>query len=341
MNPAAPVMMVDIVLKDAYCRRSRIPLTLLTDRHAPVPRFLPAVLGAAILGLSVSGPLARLSSADALAIATWRVSIALAVIGPILAATGGWREYRTLQRRDVAIAVGAGTMLALHFWSWIASLEHTTVAASVVLVNLHPLVIVTGSALWLGERPSGRQLGGLGAAMVGAAIVAYGDSRASSATASNPLFGDLLAFIGALTVGLYYLAGRSLRQRLSLWAYVGLVYSACLVALLILALATDATLWPQPAREWWIFGAIAVGPMLIGHTGFNYALRYVPAYVVSLAILVEPVGATLIAAITPGIREVPGIWTLVGGAVVLAGLALGVLQEGRWKGEGGRGKELK
>lgn len=310
------------------------------------PTILPLVLAAAILGIAVSGPLARLSEADALAIATWRVSIALTVIGAMLLVTGGWREYRTLARRDIAIALIAGVMLALHFWSWITSLAHTSVAASVVLVNLHPVVIVGGSALFLAERPTRRQVAGILVAMIGAAVVAFGDTGreasllddvadAIGVSRRNPLLGDLLAVVGAATVGVYYLVGRSLRQRLSLWPYVGLVYGACLVALIALAAASGATLWPQPAREWWIFGAIALGPMLFGHTGFNWSLRYVPAYVVSLALLAEPVGATILAAMLPGIAETPGPWTLIGGAIALTGLALGTTanKQGRENGE--------
>lgn len=294
--------------------------------HHP-PRALPVVLAAAILGISVSGPLARLSSAEPLAIAAWRLTLALVVIGGFVVATGGWREWRTLHRRDLAVAVGAGAMLALHFWSWIASLQYTTVAASVVLVNLHPVVIVGGSALFLKERPTARQLVGIAIAMVGAVVIGYGDAG-RGAVAPNALLGDALALLGAFTVGVYYTAGRSLRQRLSLWPYVALVYGACLAVVLVLAAATGVHLWPQPSRDWLIFGGIALGPMLLGHTGFNWSLRYVPAYVVSLAILAEPVGATILAALLPSIAETPSAWTLGGGAVILVGLVVGTVD---WK----------
>jgi drug/metabolite transporter (DMT)-like permease len=134
--------------------------------------------------------------------------------------------------------------------------------------------------------------------------------------------GDGLALLGAVTVGLYYLAGRSLRQRLTLWPYVGLVYGACLLALLVFAMVDGTRLWPFAAREWMLFAGIALGPMLLGHTGFNWALRYVPAYVVSLAVLVEPVGAAVLAMVLPGIREVPSAQVVVGGAIVLVGLGV-------------------
>ncbi len=304
-------------------------------------RFLPLVLGAAILGISVSGPLARLSEAHPLAIASWRLTFALLIIGLFLAATGSWREYRGLTRRDLLIATGAGALLAVHFWTWIASLSLTSVAASVVLVNMHPVVIVAGSALWLGERPTRRQLLGIAIALVGAAILGLGEAAgaqgvaggagagAGARTGSANLLGQALALIGATAVGLYYLAGRSVRQRLSLWPYVGLVYGACLATLLIFVAILRVPLWPLPPREFLIFAGIALGPMMLGHTGFNWALRYAPAYVVSLAVLAEPVGATLLAALIPGIGEIPGPWTIVGGGIILGGLALGALEDRR------------
>ncbi len=300
------------------------------EPHRPphaLPRTLPFVLAAAILGISISGPLARLSSAEPLAIAAWRLALSLVVVGAIVLGTGAWREWRTLTRRDLALASMAGVALALHFWSWIASLRYTTVAASVVLVNLHPIVIVTGSALFLRERPTARQLGGLAVAMLGAVIIGYGDAGQGDA-ARDALLGDALAVVGALTVGVYYTTGRSLRQRLSLWSYAALVYGACLVTVLALAITTGVTLWPQPARDWMLFAGIAVGPMLVGHTGFNWSLRYVPAYVVSLAILAEPVGATVLAALLPSIAETPSGSTLGGGAVILVGLIVGTVDAG-------------
>ncbi|MFN0099825.1 MAG: DMT family transporter [Gemmatimonadaceae bacterium] len=293
-------------------------------RHGQPPKILPVVLAVAILGISTSGPLARLSGAAPLAIAAWRLGLTLVVVAVALTVTRSWREYRTLSRRDLAVALFTGTMLAFHFWAWIASVSLTTVAASVVLVNLHPIVIVTGSALWLRERPARQQVVGLIVAMLGGVVVALGDAG-PGLRAEDALVGDLLAFIGALTVGVYYLVGRDLRQRLSLWTYVGLVYGACFLVVVSLASLSGQPLWPQPPRELLIFAGIAIGPMLLGHTGFNWSLRYVPAYVVSLAILAEPVGATLLAAFLPGISERPGAWTLIGGAIILGGLVLGTV----------------
>jgi drug/metabolite transporter (DMT)-like permease len=161
--------------------------------------------------------------------------------------------------------------------------------------------------------------------MLGALIVAAPDlaGGARDATAHpRALLGDLLALGGALTAAIYFVAGRRLRATLGLWPYVGLVYGTCLVVLLALVALTGAPLAPQPPRELAIFAALALGPMLLGHTGLNWALKHSPAYVVNLTLLGEPVGATLIAAMLPGIREVPAPATLAGGAVVLAGILL-------------------
>ena len=295
--------------------------------HRTPPVSPVIVLAFAASGISVSGPLVRLSHAAPLAIAVGRLGFSLVVIAAFLVYTGTWRQYRRLTRGDVGAAVAAGAVLALHFWSWISSIGMTSVAASVVLVNMSPAMVAIGSAMWLRERPTGRQVIGMAVALVGAVVLAWGDLRTSSASASallgsRALLGDVLALLGALTVSGYLLFGRRLRQKLDLWPYVGLVYGACFVFVCVLAALTGAPVLGQPPRELLIFGAMAFGPMLLGHTGFNWALRYVPAYVVSLVALTEPVGATLLAALIPGIAEVPSVFTFAGGGIILTGILM-------------------
>ncbi len=279
------------------------------------------VLCLGVVGLSTSGPLARLATSPPLTIAFWRLTFSLAIVAVALAWTEEWRALRTVSRRDLGLAAAAGAALALHFWSWIASLGLTSVAASVVLVNLHPLIIVTGSAWLLGERATRAEGLGLVLAMVGGVIVAVGEVAPDGARPSS-VVGNLLAIVGALTVGIYYVVGRHLRARLPLWSYVGLVYGACWLVVLLLVVLTNAPARPTSAGDWPLFLAIAAGPMLLGHTGFNWALRYVPAYVVSLVILGEPVGAAVLAWAVPAIGEVPSPSTLLGGAILLCGLAV-------------------
>jgi drug/metabolite transporter (DMT)-like permease len=293
--------------------------------HPPArdPRA-PIVLGLALLGVSLSGPLVRLSHAHPLAIAAWRLGFALVIIAVILLATGAWRQWRQLDRRELAIGVLAGVLLAVHFWSWNASVALTTVAASVVLVNTQPVIVALLSVAWLREPPSRRQWLGILLAMGGALVVALPDLLHAADGGAHPraLLGDLLALVGAVTAAIYFTAGRRLRATLDLWPYVGLVYGSCFVALLLFAIAAGAPVAPQPPRELAIFAALALGPMLLGHTGLNWALKRSPAFVVNLTLLGEPVGATVLAALLPGIREVPNIATFVGGAIVLTGILL-------------------
>jgi drug/metabolite transporter (DMT)-like permease len=279
------------------------------------------VLCLALIGISFAGPLVRLSNAHPLTIAIWRLGFSLIFIAIALLVSGSWRQWRRLNRSGVLLALGAGVMLALHFWSWNASIDLTTVAASVVLVNMQPAIVALLSAVWLREPPSRAQWVGIAVAMMGALVVAYPDVAAASGTATgHALLGDVLALAGAATAACYVVAGRRLRATLDLWPYVALVYGSCFVVLLGLAAMVHAPVLGQPTRELEIFLALAIGPMLFGHTGLNWALKYLPAYVVNLTLLGEPVGATLLAATLPGIRELPGFATFAGGALILAGI---------------------
>lgn len=237
--------------------------------------------------------------------------------------TGEWRQWRNLSPRDAAIASTAGVALALHFWAWNASLHLTTIAASVTLVNLQPAIIIAISAVFLREKPTARQFIGILVAIAGAFVIAMAgfDSRGAS-SGNQQLTGDLLAASAAVTAAIYYSIGRYLRASYGVWAYVGLAYSACFVSLLIFALLSRTPLGPQPPREIGIFAALAVGPMLLGHTGMNWALKFLPAYLVNLTAVGEPVGATILGALLPGIRQVPSLVTILGGITVIAGVLI-------------------
>lgn len=291
------------------------------------------VLFFALLAISTSGPLVRASLADPLAIAVYRLGFSLVVVAIALAITGTWRELRRIRGVELLIASGAGAMLALHFWSWNASIHLTTVAASVVLVNMHPPFVALLSTFWLREKPHPLQWAGIAIAMLGAAVVAASDAGTfDAAGSSRALLGDGLALIGALTVALYFVAGRRLRGAYSLWPYVAVVYGAAFVVLVAIAASRSVPLVGYPPRELFIFAALAAGPMLIGHTGMNYALRYLPAYIVNLTVLGEPVGATIIAFLVPSIHEVPGAGTVVGGLVTLLGIGTAALRRGSGRG---------
>ena len=199
-------------------------------------------------------------------------------------------------------------------------------ASSVVLVNTQPVFVAVLSILFLGERPTSRQWLGIGVAVVGAGIIGWGDFGGGA----RPLLGDLLAVAGALFVSLYYVIGRRLRQRMDLWSYIAVVYGVAAGVLLGAAAVHPAVaVSGYPGTDWLVFLALAAGPMMIGHTGVNYALRHVRAYVANLALLGEPIGATLLAWWLPGIRERPTAQLLIGGSLVLLGIGLGVLRRSR------------
>lgn len=201
------------------------------------PSVVSAVLVVAVLGVSLSGPLVRLSDAHPIAIAIWRLIFSLAIIAIPFATRRSWTQWRELDVRSSGIALLGGTMLALHFWAWNTSVELTTIAASVVLVNVQPLIVAGLSVIWLHEPPTRQQWMGIGIAMLGALIVMVPDLLRAGGLSfrGRAAAGDALALVGAITAAGYYVIGRRLRATLDLWAYVVLVYSACLVWLLIIA----------------------------------------------------------------------------------------------------------
>jgi drug/metabolite transporter (DMT)-like permease len=281
-----------------------------------------AALVAAVLAVSWAGPLIRFTDAPALVVAAWRLLFSTAFIALVLLLRARSHPRPRLDGRVLSLAFVAGLLLAGHFWSWIASLSLTTVSSSVVLVSTQPLFVALLSAAFLGERPGRAEWLGIGLAIAGAAVIGWGDFGRGR----DALAGDALAILGAILVSGYYVIGRRLRPGLDLWWYVGLVYGAAALVLVGVALVQPGTpLTGYAGRDWLVFLALAAGPMMIGHTGFNYALRYVPAYVVNLAILGEPVGATIIAWALPAIREVPGPELFAGAALILAGIAVATL----------------
>ncbi len=294
----------------------------MTDTAAGGRRgVLFAVLFVSILAMSWAAPLIRFTEAPALAISFWRLALSLPLIGLLLSMRGEWGEVRSLGSREWFIAGVAGVFLALHFASWIASVSLTSVAASVALVATQPVWVALLAIGFLGERPAPGQWLGIVLAVVGAAVIGWGDLEGGS----DPLLGDALALAGAVFVACYYVIGRHLRQRIGIWPYVMVVYGLAMVTLAVAAaIAGVSLLGPFSSTDWLVFAGLALGPMMIGHTAQNWALRYLPAHAVNLTLLGEPVGATLIAFLLPAIAETPTPMTVAGGAFILVGIALGL-----------------
>jgi drug/metabolite transporter (DMT)-like permease len=207
--------------------------------------------------------------------------------------------------------------LGAHFGTWIASLDYTSVAASVVLVSTTPVFVAVAAYVLFGERTSVVSFAGILLAIAGTAVIAGGAPGSGNAAS----LGNVLALVGAAAMAVYVLIGRSLRTGgVGALPYSIVGYSAAALSLLPVALLSGAQLWGYSARTWfWLF-VITLGPQLLGHTVLNWALEYVRASIVSGAILAEPVIAALLAWLV--LSEKPGLATLLGGLVVLAGLYL-------------------
>jgi drug/metabolite transporter (DMT)-like permease len=280
----------------------------------------------AVGAMSWAGPLVRFTTAPPLVIAAWRLNLAVVVIGALLLFRRPLPRLR-LTGREWALACAAGTLLAAHFWSWITALEMTSIANAAVLVSMQPVFVAVLSALLLAERASGRQWIGIGVAVVGAAVIGLANLNGGGPEAGGraSLLGDLLALAGAVFAAGYFVIGRRLRRDFDLLVYIGLIYGiAAVVLTAAVLLSPGVALTGYPRGDWLVFIALALGPMMIGHTGVNYALRYLPAFVANLALLGEPIGAIIIAWLLPAIGEVPTPAVIVGGILIAGGLVFGV-----------------
>ncbi|KUK10877.1 MAG: hypothetical protein XD50_0889 [Clostridia bacterium 41_269] len=278
------------------------------------PRINPyAALVIAVIGISFGSIFAKFSDAPSLIIATYRNVLATFILLPF-AFTTFRKELMAVSKRDFFAASAAGIFLAFHFAAWIKSLEYTTVASSTVLVTLQPIFVVLGSVLVLKEKVGKKALAAGSLALVGSIIIGAGDFSVGG----SALWGDFLALSGAFFIAVYVLIGRSLRQRLSLVAYTFVVYGFCSLFLLLMNLIVGAKLYPYSLYNWLLFLGMALIPTTIGHTLLNWALKYLPAPTVSVSVLGEPVGASILAAVLLG--EYPAAAQLLGGALILTGV---------------------
>ena len=276
----------------------------------------------AVLCVSVGSIFVRLANAPALAVAFNRIFLASVVVAPF-AAPSLARSWPVLSGRRRLVLLASGFSLGVHFATWIASLSYTSVAASVLLVNTTPLFTLFFSWWFLGERASRAVLVAMAVALTGAALIAAGDWGEGGAAS---LKGDALAVAGAVTLSLYHVIGRGLRDALPLSAYVLGVWSTAAATLAVLAAAARVPVFGYPTRTFALFLALAVVPTVIGHGLVNRSLRHIAAPTVGLFLLGEPIAASILAYAVFG--ETPGALTIAGGVLVLAALALVVRSEG-------------
>ncbi|HEY1016772.1 MAG TPA: DMT family transporter [Herpetosiphonaceae bacterium] len=283
------------------------------------------VLGIGVLIVSTSAILSRGLiglGVPTLAIAAGRLAFASLILTPLAWAKAG-PQIRRLERRDWLWGLAAGAMLAVHFASWISSLAFTSVASSTALVATNPLFVALASWLIFRERLARGTWLGVALTVAGSALIGFSDSGGGSG--ANPLLGDGLALLGALTASGYFLAGRSLRSRVDLLPYIWMVYGVAALLLLALLPLAGLALTGLPPLAYALLLGLAVGPQLLGHTSFNWAIKYLSPTVVTVAILGEPIGSALLALLF--FQEPLQPLQLAGGAVLLAGIAGATLAE--------------
>lgn len=294
--------------------------------------LLPIAIVIAIFAVSTASifiRFAQMDGAPSLVIAALRLTFATLLLAP-LALSRHWDEIKRLTQTEWLLAASSGIFLAVHFATWISSLEFTSVASSVVFVSTGPLWVALLSPMLLKEHVSRTAIIGLGLALVGGTIIGLSDACVWDGGLACPalgevlqgqaMWGNFLALAGAWTVTGYLIIGRKLRARISLIAYIFLVYGIAAVALIVIMLvAGDSPFGFAPQTYGWIFLLAAI-PQLIGHSTYNWALKYLPAALVAVTTLGEPIGSAMLTYFI--LDETPSATVLVGGAFILMGIYL-------------------
>lgn len=282
------------------------------------------LLVVAVVSLAMSPILVRLAGdVPGVAIAVWRTVIAALLLAPFAAGRVG-ADFRTLSRYDLCLITASGVLLGIHFIAWIESLFHTTVASASVLVTTSPVFLVFLGYVLLGERLSRRTVVAILIAVAGAVLLNWGDTTGTT-EAPRPLLGNSIALLASLLVSFYLLIGRVVRRKTAWLTYVFPLYVVAALTTFVAALVRGTPLFGYRTMFYVFCGLMALGPQIIGHGTFNYALAFFPAALVGMLALLEPVGASIMAYFLFG--ETPGWWAVAGMVVVLASVAVVIGEE--------------
>ncbi len=268
---------------------------------------------AGIIAVSTASIFIKLCDAPVLIIATYRMVLASLVLMPFACHQETWRGWG---RTEWKWSLLSGLFLSLHFAFWMASLKYTSVASSVVLVTTHPVFVGIGAWLFLKERPGLNLIFGIALSVLGSGLISYGDMSPSK----EALMGDGLALLGAIAASGYLLVGRKMRKDRNLISYIFPVYSTAGLILILFALIFQNPFFGYSSSTYLYLFLLALVPQLIGHTTFNWALKYLPATVVAISVLGEPMGSTLLAYFILG--EGLTVWKILGGISIFAGILM-------------------
>lgn len=275
----------------------------------------------ATFAVSWAAILIKLSGAGPLPTAFYRMAFASLILA-IPAIPTVRNTIRVLSPRQLALLITSGLVLGLHFAVWVTSLFYTTISNSTILVATQPMFVLLMEAVILREKIPMRSIIGMAVAVIGMAVISRGDLDLSR----EYIIGDLLALAGAFFAGLYLFIGRQLRVKLDNMAYIFPVYSLAAITLIAISIILNQDLVDYPARTWIIFLLLALIPTVVGHTLYNWLLKFVPAHIVATTILGEPIGATILAIFF--FQQIPGWWTVVGGTMILAGIFIVLKRKG-------------
>jgi len=298
--------------------------------NTPPNRYIyPIILSIGILAVSTASIFIRFAQEDApsLTIAALRLFFASLALAPF-ALKYHRSELFALTRRELVLGLFSGLFLAIHFATWISSLEYTTVASSVLFVSTGPIWVALLSPTFLKEKLSPPAFLGLGLTIVGGTLIALSGAciwknglscpNLSAFFHGRAMWGNFLALSGALAVTGYLMIGRRLRGNISIIPYIFLVYSfAALVLIAIMFIAHESPFGYHPMTYLWLL-LLALLPQLVGHSIYNWSLRFFPATLVAITTLGEPIGSAILAYII--LHEKPGPAILIGGLLILIGI---------------------
>jgi drug/metabolite transporter (DMT)-like permease len=289
------------------------------------PKMNPYLaLAIGVISVSTSAILVKYSASPAGVIAFYRLFLSVLLLLPLFL-TRYVSELRLIRKRDWLYSMIAGIFLALHFILWFESLNYTSVASSTVLVTLQPIFAFIGTYFFFKEKISVITILSGVIAIIGSAIISWGDFRISG----SALFGDLLALIACALVTVYLMFGQNVRKRLSLITYTFIVYSFSSLTLFVYVIVRNESFIPIQSSDWIYFFLLALVPTLLGHSLFNWAIKWISTSTISMAILFEPVGAIILAYYL--LDEVL-IWSqIIGGIIVIGGISLFVADERKAK----------
>jgi len=279
--------------------------------------YIPIAIG--VISISLSAILVKLAKADSGVIAFYRMLFSVIIMSPVFFSKYLW-ELKELSKRDWIFSSVAGIFLAFHFILWFESLNYTSVASSTVLVTLQPLFAFLGTYFFFKEKLSIKTLISGAIAIIGSFLISWGDFKVSG----SALYGDIIALIACALITGYLLFGQDVRKRISLVTYTMVVYSISTICLFIYVLIKEESFGPYPAMTWLWFILLAIIPNLLGHTLFNWAVKYVSTNTISVSVLFVPIGAAMLAYFV--FNEKLIVTQIIGGIIVILGLILFVIE---------------